>query len=131
MSDYNYDESGHLWPFFVLTLSFVIGVPLTWLLWMRIRAASAGSRRGGAKSTAQLYNAATVEADRESYQRAQRNIGLAIVVFLFWAVMAYMLYLIKTTPAPVSELWNPYDILGISEVRSGRPVGFLLPEGTS
>jgi len=120
MSDYNYDESGHLWPFFVFTLSFVLGLPLTWLLWRRTRAATAVSRRGGPKSTAQLYNAAMIEADRESYQRTQRNIGLAITVFLFWAVMAYMLYLIQTTPAPENKLWNPYDILGISEVKRAR-----------
>ena len=118
MSDYNYDESGHLWPFFVFTLAFIIGVPLTWLLWMRIRAAKAISQHP-LKHSYQSSSAATVEAEKQSYQRAQRNVGLIITVLLFWAVMAYMLYLIRITPAPENKLWNPYDILGISEVRLG------------
>src|ERR1041384_7096349 len=115
MSDYNYDEEGQLWPFFVFLLLLGSAVPLPGLLGSRPRAAKAVTQRP-LQYTYQSDNAATVKAEKRSYQRAQRNIGLAITVVLLWAVMAYMLYLIRITPAPENKLWNPYDILGISEV---------------
>lgn len=35
-----------------------------------------------------------------------------------WAVMAGMVYLIMVTTPVHMKLWNPYDILGISDVRA-------------
>ena len=121
MSDYTYDESGHLWPFFVFTLSFIIGIPLTWLLWMRMSAAKAFSRREGPVATYQSDRTVAVGAEKKSFERKQRNLGLIIAVALLWGVMAYMLYLIRVTPAPANKLYNPYDILGISEVWTSQP----------
>ena len=39
----------------------------------------------------------------------------AIAALLGWSVIAALLYLIVTTQRTTTKLWNPYDILGISE----------------
>lgn len=54
---------------------------------------------------------------RAAQKRKQRKIKRAIFVVLGWALMAGMVYLIVTTQKIIPKIWNPYDILGISEVR--------------
>jgi translocation protein SEC63 len=39
-----------------------------------------------------------------------------IAVIAGWAIMALMGYLIWVTARTVPKIWNPYDILGISDV---------------
>ena len=115
-SDYNYDEDGYLWPFFAFTLSFIITMPLTYVLFAKTSdPASLFSR---IETDYKPDHAEFVEAERAKYKRKQRRLGLGIAVVVGWAVMGYMLYLIQTTEAPIQKLWNPYDILGISEVGS-------------
>lgn len=53
---------------------------------------------------------------RAAQKRKQRRIKRAVVALGGWALMAGMAYLIMTTTPVVNKIWNPYDILGISEV---------------
>ncbi len=126
-SDYTYDEDGQLWPYFVFTLSCIITLPLTYLL------------ATGGRDTAALFpriktdykprHADVVEAQRAKVKRKQRRVGLGIAVAVGWAAMSYMMYLIATTEVPPAQkLWNPYDILGISEVRQPHPLFVVRPE---
>lgn len=39
-----------------------------------------------------------------------------ITVLVGWATMAFMAYLIYVTARTIPKIWNPYDILGISDV---------------
>lgn len=115
-SDYAYDEDGYLWPFFVFTLAFIVTLPLTYLLVNRARDPAASFPR--IKTTYRPSHADLVDAQRAKDKRKQqRNTGLTVGVVVGWAIMAYMLYLINTTAAPSQKVWNPYDILGISDVR--------------
>jgi preprotein translocase subunit Sec63 len=45
-------------------------------------------------------------------------------VIIGWALMAGMAYLIMVTQRTVPKLWNPYDILGISEVSFATAISF-------
>ncbi len=114
-SEYTYDETGQLWPFFVFTLVFIITLPLTYILLSGVGDPAAVFPR--VHSTFRHSHSDLVDAERAKYRRQQRRLGLILAVVAGWAVMAYMLYLIQFTEAPVVQrLWNPYDILGISEV---------------
>ncbi len=114
-SDYTYDESGQLWPYFVFTLSCIITLPLTYVLTTSGRDTAALFPR--IKTDYRPEHAELVEAQRAKDKRKQRRLGLAVAVVVGWAIMAYMMYLIQTTEVPAAQkLWNPYDILGISEV---------------
>lgn len=60
---------------------------------------------------------ADVVADlRAAQRRKQRKIKRTLAALAGWAIMAGMVYLILVTQRTVPQIWNPYDILGISEV---------------
>lgn len=114
-SDYSYDEEGTLWPFFVFTLCGLITLPLSYVLFNRTRDPAASFPR--IKSNFRPKDAEWVDATRKKDKRKDRKIWLVGLVVLGWSVMAYTMYLIYVTPSPTRTIWNPYDILGISEVR--------------
>lgn len=113
-SDYSYDEEGTLWPFFVFTLSGLVTLPLSYALFKRTRDPAASFPR--IKSDYQPAHSDLIEAQRKKNGRQESKAWMVILVVLGWATMAYTMYLIYVTPATVRQLWNPYDILGISEV---------------
>lgn len=45
----------------------------------------------------------------------------ALVVVVGWAIMGAMVYLIMVTQRTIIKIWNPYDILGISDVSCSVP----------
>lgn len=55
---------------------------------------------------------------RAAQKRKQRRIKRALVAIGGWVLMGGMAYLIMTTTPVTNKIWNPYDILGVSEVRS-------------
>ena len=119
-TDYAYDEEGYLWPFFVFTLTFIITLPLTYLLVKRSRDPAASFPR--IQSDFKHAHADTVDSLRKQEKRKDRKLWLVLAVVTGWAIMGYMLYLIQTTEAPVHKLWNPYDILGISESSTEKQI---------
>lgn len=113
-SDYSYDEEGTLWPFFVFTLSGLVTLPLTYVLYKGTRDPAASFPR--IKSAYRPKDAEVIVATRKKDKRKDNKLWLVFLVVLGWSVMAYTMYLIYVTPATVRSIWNPYDILGISEV---------------
>lgn len=61
-----------------------------------------------------------VQSLRSAQRRKQRKVKRTIVVLAGWALMGFMVYLIMVTVPTVHKIWNPYDILGISEVRTAK-----------
>ncbi len=113
-SEYSYDEQGQFYPFFVFTLTSIVTLPLTYNLLAPTKDAAALAPR--TKTSYQPEHADLIQALRAAQKRKQRKIKRAIAVVLGWAMMAGMMYLIITTQRTTAKLWNPYDILGISEV---------------
>lgn len=119
-TDYTYDEEGYLWPFFVFTLALIITLPLTYLLAKRSRDPAASFPR--TQTNFRHAHSDTVDSLRKQERRKDRKLWLVVAVLTGWAVMGYMLYLIQTTEAPSQKLWNPYDILGISESATEKQI---------
>lgn len=115
-SDYSYDEEGTLWPFFAFTLSGLVTIPLSYVLFKRTRNPAAAFPR--IKSDFQPEHGDLIDAQRKRDRRKDSKTWMVILVVLGWSIMAYTMYLIYVTPVTVRQIWNPYDILGISEVRS-------------
>ncbi|KAL6404097.1 translocation protein SEC63 [Ilyonectria robusta] len=112
-SEYSYDEQGQFFPFFILTLTGLVTLPLTYTLVCPSKDDDALAPR--IKTDYKTEHAATVDALRTTQKRKQWRVKRAIVVVVGWAVMAGMVYLIMVTQPTVPKLWNPYDILGVSE----------------
>ncbi|KAK1750693.1 hypothetical protein QBC47DRAFT_331337 [Echria macrotheca] len=119
-TDYAYDEEGHLWPFFVFTLALIVTVPLTFSLVNRSRDPAAAFKR--IQTNYKHEHADVVDSLRKREKRKNRKVWLMLMVLGGWATMGYMLYLIKITEAPSLKLWNPYDILGISESATEKEI---------
>ncbi|KAK3374979.1 translocation protein sec63 [Podospora didyma] len=112
-ADYAYDEEGHLWPFFVFTLTLIITLPLTYMVVNRSRDPAASFKR--IQTNFRHDHADLVDSLRKQEKRKDRKLWLIALVIAGWAFMGYLLYLINTTEVPSQKLWNPYDILNIPE----------------
>ncbi|KAI1417539.1 Sec63 Brl domain-containing protein [Hypoxylon sp. FL1857] len=119
-SEYSYDEQGQFYPFFIFTLTSIVTLPLTYSLLAPSTDATALAPR--LKTSYQPEHADLIQAQRAAQKRKQRKIKRAIAVLLGWATMAGMLYLIVTTQRTTAKIWNPYDILGISESASEKQI---------
>lgn len=106
---------GQFFPFFILTVTGLVTFPLTYSLFRKSTDNDALAPR--IKSDYTSKHGDVVTSLRAAQKRKQRKIKRAIFVVLGWALMAGMVYLIIVTQTIVPKIWNPYDILGISEVR--------------
>lgn len=113
-SDYNYDDQGQFFPFFLLTMVGLVTVPLTY----NVLKASTDLEQTAAriKSDFKPQNVDIIDAQRRRRKRQNRKTKRIVAVFLGYAFMAYMTYLIVVTQRTVPKLWDPYDILGVSRV---------------
>ncbi|ERS97247.1 translocation protein SEC63 [Sporothrix schenckii 1099-18] len=119
--DYDYDETGNLWPFFVFTLAVIITLPLTYVLLKGLGNPAAVFPR--VQSTFRHNHADLVDAERAKYRRQQRRLGLILAVTVGWATIGYMLYLIQfAEAAKIERVWNPYDILGIADSATEKAI---------
>ncbi|OAR00396.1 hypothetical protein LLEC1_01349 [Akanthomyces lecanii] len=112
-SDYSYDNEAQFFPFFILTLSGLVTLPLTYSL-LRSNSDS-GNQAQAIKTDYKQKHADVVDALRAKQKRKQRRIKRAVIALGGWALMGAMAYLIMTTTPVVNKIWNPYDILGISD----------------
>ncbi|EHY56526.1 secretory subunit [Exophiala dermatitidis] len=111
-SDYNYDDQGQFFPFFMLTMAGLVTVPLTY----NILKPSTDLEQTAARiqSDFKPKNDDLIESLRRRRKRQNRKTKRIIAVVLGYAFMAYMIYLIAVTQRTAPKMWDPYDILGVS-----------------
>lgn len=114
-SEYSYDEQGQFFPFYILTIVALITLPLTYGLLAPSTDAAATATR--IQTDYKAPDAELVAKLRQAQKRRQRKIKRIVFVVIGWLVMALMVYLIMVRARTTTKIWNPYDILGISEVR--------------
>ncbi|KAI2785383.1 DnaJ-domain-containing protein [Daldinia loculata] len=119
-SEYSYDEQGQFYPFFVFTLTSIVTLPLTYSLLAPSKDPAALAPR--TKTSYQPEHADLIQAQRAAQKRKQRKVKRAIAALIGWTLMAGMLYLIVTTQRTTAKIWNPYDILGVSESASEKQI---------
>ncbi|KAJ5458473.1 hypothetical protein N7475_009861 [Penicillium sp. IBT 31633x] len=111
-SDYTYDEQGQFFPFFILTLTGLVTLPLTYNLLRPSKELENTAPR--IKSDFKPEHADLIDAQKRKRLRKERRIKRIITVILGYAVMAWMVYLIVVTARTVVKAYDPYDILGVS-----------------
>ncbi|BCR93273.1 J domain-containing protein [Aspergillus luchuensis] len=111
-TDYNYDDKGQFFPFFVLTLTSLVTLPLTYNLLRPSKGLENTAPR--IKFEFKPEHAELIEAQKRKRLRKERRIKRIITVVVGYAVMAWMAYLIVVTARTVPKVWDPYDILGVS-----------------
>lgn len=105
---------GQFFPFFILTVVGIVTVPLTYSLLKP--SSDFGATAPRIKTDYRPEHADLIDGQRKAQKRKERRLKRGIAVIVGWAVMALMAYLIMVTARTVPKIWNPYDILGISDV---------------
>ncbi|RCI14589.1 hypothetical protein L249_6627 [Ophiocordyceps polyrhachis-furcata BCC 54312] len=112
-SDYSYDDEAQFFPYFILTLTGLVTLPLTYSL---VRTSTDDDAIAPRIQTAyRIKDAAVVDSLRSAQKRKQRRLKRTVAAVAGWALMALMVYLVIVTEPATVQIWNPYHILGISE----------------
>ncbi|RAL05251.1 J domain-containing protein [Aspergillus ibericus CBS 121593] len=119
-TDYNYDDKGQFFPFFVLTLTSLVTLPLTYNLLRPSKGLENTAPR--IKSEFKPEHAELIEAQKRKRLRKERRIKRIVTVIVGYAVMAWMVYLIIVTARVTPKVWDPYDILGVSRSADERAI---------
>jgi translocation protein SEC63 len=111
---------GQFFPFFVLTIAGIVTIPLTYSLLKP--SSDFGATAPRIKTDYRPEHADLIDGQRKAQKRRERRLKRAITVIAGWGIMAFMAYLIVITARTVPKIWNPYDILGISDVCATCPI---------
>jgi translocation protein SEC63 len=114
-TDYNYDEQGQFFPFFILTIAALITLPLTYSLLKPSKELENTAPR--IKSEYKPVDEDLIQGQKRKQWRRERRLKRIITVIVGYATIAWMIYLIIVTARTVPQIWDPYNILGISRVR--------------
>lgn len=99
----------------MLTVVGIVTVPLTYSVFKP--SSDPGATAPRIKSEFRPEHADLVDSQRKAQRRKERKIKRGITVVAGWLIMALMGYLIFSTARTIPKIWNPYDILGIKDVR--------------
>lgn len=109
-------KQGQFFPFFVITVVGIVTIPLTYTLLKP--SSEPGATAPRIKSDFRPEHADLIDGQRKAQRRKERRLKRIVTVIAGWAIMAFMAYLIVVTARTIPKIWNPYDILGISDVSS-------------
>ncbi|KAK2768369.1 secretory subunit [Arachnomyces sp. PD_36] len=111
-TEYNYDDQGQFFPFFVLTLTGLVTFPLTYTLLKPNKELENTAPR--INSDYKPEHEDLIQGQKQKQLRRERRIKRILTVIIGYAVMGWMIYLIAVTSRTAPKLWDPYDILGVS-----------------
>jgi translocation protein SEC63 len=92
----------------------IVTIPLTYSVLKP--SSDLGATAPRIKSDFRPEHADLIDGQRKAQKRKERKLKRGITVVAGWAIMALMAYLIVVTARTIPKIWNPYDILGISDV---------------
>jgi translocation protein SEC63 len=121
-SEYNYDTDAQFFPFFVLTITSLIVLPLTYTL---LRAPSDISGSGKSAHISTPYtpeHADIIETQRAKQKRKELRLKRMLTAAAGWLVMAYMVYLMAVTARTTERPWDPWEVLDMSMSASEKEI---------
>lgn len=119
-TDYSYDDQGQFFPFFLLTVSAIVTVPLTYSLLKP--SSDPGATAPRIHSDYKPEHVDLIQVQRKKQRRRERKLKRFLAVVVGWAIIGFMAYLIHVTARTIPKIWNPYDILGISESATEKEI---------
>ncbi|KAL3469664.1 Sec63 Brl domain-containing protein [Aspergillus californicus] len=111
-TDYTYDEQGQFFPYFILTLTGLVTLPLTYNLLKPSKELENTAPR--IRSDFKPDHEDLIEAQKRKRLRKERRIKRIVTVILGYGIIVYMAYLIVVTARTTTKIWDPYDILGVA-----------------
>ncbi len=120
-TDYNYDDNGQFFPFFILTLAGLVTLPLTYNILKKNDEIENTAPR--IKADFKPKDDDLIQAQRRAQKRKEFKTKRTIAVVLGYLIMAWMVYKIVVTKRILPKMWDPYEILGLSRVSVVRRIG--------
>ncbi|KNG44400.1 protein translocation protein sec63 [Stemphylium lycopersici] len=111
-TDYNYDEQGQFFPYFILTVTTLVTVPTTISFLKPSKELENTGTRIDSDFTPE--HADLIQGQRKKQKRMERRIKRGLVMLCGWALNAAMVYLILVTARTTPDIWDPYEVLGVS-----------------
>ncbi|KAL8806294.1 MAG: hypothetical protein Q9182_001441 [Xanthomendoza sp. 2 TL-2023] len=111
-TDYTYDEQGQFFPYFILTITALITVPLTFSLLKPTKELESTAPRIASDFKPEHEN--LIQGQKRKQWRRERRLKRFITVVVGYATIGLMMYLIAVTKTTAPKIWDPYDILDIS-----------------
>ncbi|KAL8859919.1 MAG: hypothetical protein Q9178_003752 [Gyalolechia marmorata] len=108
-TDYTYDEQGQFFPYFILTISALVTVPLTFSLLKPTKELESTAPK--IKSDFKPPDENLIQGQKRKQWRRERRLKRFITVVAGYATIALMMYLIAVTKTTAPKIWDPYDIL--------------------
>ena len=121
-SEYNYDDDAQFFPFFVLTMTSIVTLPLTYTLLRAPSDVATGGKGPQISSSYQPENADIIDVQRAKQKRKEVRLKRILTAATGWLVMAYMVYLMIVTARTTPKIWDPYGILTISMSAGEREI---------
>jgi translocation protein SEC63 len=113
-TDYNYDEQGQFFPYFILTITGLITLPLTYSVLRSSKDLENTAPR--IRSDYKPKEADLIDGQKRKQKRRARKLKRMLFSAGGWCLMGYMVYLIIVTARTIPTIWDPYDVLGVSRV---------------
>lgn len=128
-SEYNYDELGETWPFFVLALLSFILLPLTIKYISRVFTNTNPTKENQSIVGAIQENSETLKvpnlSEIKSFQSKQKSLKIfnktLIFLLIGWSIVIYVAKYV-TKEADLTVLFDPYTILDVSFTASEREI---------
>jgi hypothetical protein len=111
---------GQFFPYFILTMTTLVTIPTT-LSFLRPskELENTGTR---IESDFTPEHADLIQGQRKKQKRLERRLKRGLFMVAGWTLNAAMVYLIVVTAQSTPDIWDPYNVLGISRVCKCRVV---------
>ncbi|CAI6336478.1 unnamed protein product [Periconia digitata] len=119
-TDYTYDEQGQFFPYFIVTLTSFVTIPVTYSLLKPSKELESTATRLSSDFTPE--HADLIDNQRKKQRRRERRIKRAVVSVLGWSIIAGMVYLIAVTARTVPKIWDPWSILDLSRSATEKEI---------
>lgn len=119
-TDYTYDDQGQFFPFFVLTITGLVTLPLSYSLLKPTKELESTAPR--IRSDYRAPQDDLIQSRKRQQRRRERKLKRMIASAFGWLLMAYMVYLIIVTQRTIPKIWDPYDILDIRRSASEKEI---------
>ncbi|KAF2274664.1 uncharacterized protein EI97DRAFT_459944 [Westerdykella ornata] len=119
-TDYDYDEQGQFFPYFILTITSLVTIPVTYSLLKPSKKLESTAARIESDFTPEHDD--LIEGQRKKQKRRERRLKRFVVSVAGWAIMAWMVYLTIVTTRTIPKIWDPYEVLGVSRSATEKQI---------
>ncbi|ORY09806.1 Sec63 Brl domain-domain-containing protein [Clohesyomyces aquaticus] len=119
-TDYNYDEQGQFFPYFIITLTTLVTIPVTYSLLKPSKELESTATR--IASDFKPEHADIIDGQRKKQKRRERRLKRFLFSVGGWLTIAWMIYLMAVTARTIPKIWDPYDVLGVSRSATEKEI---------